>query len=202
MTTSDMSEPPRTVAVGGTGRVTTAPDVVELRLGVAVTRPTAAAAQAEAAAAMTAVLGSLREAGVADRDLRTDGLSLQPVMDYRNDGPPELRGYEVRNGVVARLRDLTRLPAAIDGAVAAGATTLDGVRYDVENRAAAEAAARTAAVADALPKAAALAAAAGARLGPVLVRRRGQRGAADALPGGPGCEAHGDGRGPDPGRGR
>ncbi len=168
MTTSDMSEPPRTVAVGGTGRVTTAPDVVELRLGVAVTRPTAAAAQAEAAAAMTAVLGSLREAGVADRDLRTDGLSLQPVMDYRNDGPPELRGYEVRNGVVARLRDLTRLPAAIDGAIAAGATTLDGVRYDVENRAAAEAAARTAAVADALAKAAALAAAAGARLGPVL----------------------------------
>ena len=83
---------------------------------------------------MTAVLGALREAGIDDRDLRTEGLSLQPVMDYRNDGPPELRGYELRNGVVARLRDLGRLPAAIDGAIAAGATTLDGVRYDVEDR--------------------------------------------------------------------
>lgn len=168
MTTPDTPIQPRTVAVGGTGRVTTAPDVVELRLGVAVTRPTAGAAQAEAAAAMTAVLGALREAGIDDRDLRTEGLSLQPVMDYRNDGPPELRGYELRNGVVARLRDLGRLPAAIDGAIAAGATTLDGVRYDVEDRAAAEAAARDAAVADALAKAAALAAAAGAALGPVL----------------------------------
>lgn len=167
MTTSDLPVT-RTVAVDGTGRVTTAPDVVELRLGVAVTRKTAAAAQADAAAAMTAVLGALREAGVADRDLRTEGLSLQPVMDYRSDGPPQLRGYELRNGVVARLRDLGRLPDALDGAIAAGATTLDGVRFDVEDRAAAEAAARDAAVADALDKAAALAAAAGASLGEVL----------------------------------
>lgn len=167
MTTSDLRVT-RTVAVDGTGRVTTAPDLVELRLGVAVTRKTAATAQADAAAAMTAVLGALREAGVADRDLRTEGLSLQPVMDYRNDGPPQLRGYELRNSVVARLRDLGRLPAAIDGAIAAGATTLDGVRFDVENRAAAEAVARDAAVADALGKAAALAAAAGASLGEVL----------------------------------
>lgn len=167
MTTSDLPIV-RTAAVGGTGRVTTAPDVVELRLGVAVTRKTAAAAQADAAAAMTAVLGALREAGVADRDLRSEGLSLQPVMDYRNDGPPALRGYELRNGVVARLRDLGRLPAAIDGAIEAGATTLDGVRFDVEDRAAAEAAARDAAVADALGKAAALAAAAGVTLGEVV----------------------------------
>jgi uncharacterized protein YggE len=158
----------RFVSVAGTGRVTTTPDVVELRLGVAVTRPTAAAAQADAASTMTAILAALRAAGAADRDLRTAGLSLQPVMDYRNDGPPTLRGYELRNGVVARLRDLGRLPEAVDGAIAAGATSLDGVHFDVEDRAAAETAARDAAVADALAKAAALAAAAGAALGPVL----------------------------------
>jgi uncharacterized protein YggE len=168
MTNVDQPIPPRTVAVGGTGRASTAPDIAELRLGVAVMRPTAAAAQADAADAMTAVLGALRQAGVADRDLRTEGLNLQPVMDYRNDGPPALRGYELRNGVVARLRALERLPAAIDAAIAAGATTLDGVRFDVEEPAAAEAAARDAAVADALAKAAALAAAAGASLGEVI----------------------------------
>jgi hypothetical protein len=168
MTNVDQPIPPRTVAVGGTGRAATAPDIVELRLGVAATRRTASAAQADAAAAMTAILAALRGAGVAERDLRTEGLSLQPVMDYRNDGPPALRGYELRNGVVARLRDLARLPAAIDGAIAAGATTLDGVRFDVEDRAAAEAAARDAAVADALGKAAALAAAVGASLGEVI----------------------------------
>lgn len=160
--------PPRAVTARGTGRVAVAPDVVELRLGVAVTRPTAAAAQADAAAAMTSVLAALRAAGVADRDLRTEGLALQPVMDYRNDGPPRLRGYELRNGVVARVRDLARLPAAIDGAIEAGATSLDGVRFDVEDRGAAMAAARDAAVADALASAGALARAAGAALGQVL----------------------------------
>ncbi len=160
--------PLRHVAVTGTGRVASAPDVAELRLGVAVTRPTAAAAQADAAVTMTAVLASLRSAGVADRDLRTEGLSLQPVMDYRGEGPPELRGYELRNAVVARLRDLARLPEAVDAAIAAGAATLDGVGFDVQDRAAAEVAAREAAVADALSKAAALARAAGAELGAVL----------------------------------
>lgn len=166
--------PPRAVTVSGTGRVVLAPDVVELRLGVAVTRPTAAVAQAEAAAAMAAVLAALRASGAQDRDLRTEGLALQPVMDYRGDGPPELRGYELRNGVVARLRDLGRLPAAIDAAIAAGATTLDGIRFDVEDRSAAEAAAREAAVADALVKAEALAAAAGAKLGTVLAITEGR----------------------------
>ncbi len=158
----------RTVTTSGTGRALVAPDVVELRLGVSVTRPTAGAAQAEAASTMSAVIAALRHAGAVDHDLRTAGLSLQPVMDYRNDAPPTLRGYELRNGVVARLRDLGRLPEAVDGAIAAGATSLDGVRFDVEDRAAAEAAARDAAVADALAKAAALAAAAGAELGPIL----------------------------------
>jgi uncharacterized protein len=161
-------DPARTVTTTGSGSVRMAPDMVELQLGVAVTQPTAAAAQAEAAATMTAILGALRAAGMADRDLHTQGLALQPVMDYRNDGPPVLRGYEVRNGVVARLRDLARLSEAIDGAITAGATTLDGVRFEVEDRAAAESAARDAAVADALAKAAALARAAGVELGPVL----------------------------------
>jgi len=154
--------------VGGAGRVAAAPDIAELRLGVALTRPTARAAQADAAAAMAAVLAALRAAGVAAADLRTEGLALQPVMDYRGDEAPRLRGYELRNGVVARVRDVARLPEAIDGAIAAGATSLDGVRLDVADRAGAEAAARDAAVADALEKAAALALAAGLSLGPVL----------------------------------
>ena len=168
MSTQATDLPARTVSTTGTGRVTLAPDLVELRLGVAITRSSASQAQADAAAAMTAVLAALRSAGAAAGDLRTEGLTLQPVVDYRSDGPPVLRGYELRNGVVARLRDMARLSAAIDGAIAAGATTLDGVRFDVEDRRAAEAAARDAAVADALEKAAALAKAAGASLGVVL----------------------------------
>jgi uncharacterized protein YggE len=173
MDTPTHPAPPRTVTVTGTGRVAVPPDVVELHLGVAVTRPTATAAQAEAAGTMSAILAALRAAGVADADLRTQGLTLQPVMDYRNEEPPRLRGYELRNGVIARLHDLARLPAAIDGSIAAGATTLDSVGFEVEDGAAAEAEARAAAVADALGKAAALAHAAGASLGPVLAMSEG-----------------------------
>ena len=42
-----------TIVVGGTGRVAVEPDVADLRLGVAIARPTVADARSAAAAAMT-----------------------------------------------------------------------------------------------------------------------------------------------------
>ena len=117
---------------------------------------------------MTAILASLRSSGVADRDLRTSGLALEPTYEYPPDAPRVLTGHTLRNAVVARLRDLDRVPEAIDGALAAGATSLDGLTFDVADRAVPEAVARAAAVADALAKAAVLARAAGVAIGPVL----------------------------------
>ena len=117
---------------------------------------------------MQAILASLRTSGVADRDVRTSGLALEPAYEYPPNVPRLLAGYTLRNAVVARLRDLDRVPEAIDGALGAGATSLDGLTFDVADRAAPEAVAREAAVADALAKAAVLARAAGAAVGPVL----------------------------------
>ena len=48
-----------TIVVSGTGRVAVDPDVAELRLGVAVSRPTVEAARAAAAEAMTAILAAV-----------------------------------------------------------------------------------------------------------------------------------------------
>jgi uncharacterized protein len=160
--------PPRTISVGGTGRAALPPDIATVTIGVVHAGETVAAVRAEAAVAMHNVLGALREAGVAARDLRTSGLTLGPRYEYPSEGGQKLVGYELRNTVVARLRDLDRVSDAIDGALGAGATSLDGLTFDVEDRAAAEASAREAAVADALAKAGALARAAGATLGPVL----------------------------------
>src|SRR4051794_9128457 len=78
----DTTTPDRTITVTGMGRVTLVPDVADLRLGVNITRPTAAEARDEAATAMTKVVAAIRAAGVADRDIATSTLSLQPVYDY------------------------------------------------------------------------------------------------------------------------
>lgn len=161
-TAQDGTEPDRTISVAGTGTVTLVPDVADLHVGVVVQRPKVKDARADAAAAMQGVVKALRAAGVAERDIRTTTLSLQPVYDYRTTGaPPKITGYELRNGVVATVRDLDRLGDAVDGALAGGGSTLDGISFRVDDPSGAEAQARTQAMKAARAKADALASAAG-----------------------------------------
>jgi len=154
-------EADRTISVSGTGTVTLVPDVADLRVGVVIQRTKVRDAQAAAATAMQGVVKALRAAGVAERDIRTTTLSLQPVYEYPTNAAPRITGYELRNGVVATIRDLGRLADAVDGALAAGATTLDGITFRVDDPTAAEAQARTQAVKAARATADALASAAG-----------------------------------------
>jgi len=154
--------PEHTISVSGLGRVTTVPDVADVRVGVMVTRVKVRDAQAAAATAMAGVIAALRKAGIADKDIQTTSLSLQPVYDYSSSGtPPRLTGYQIVNSVQATVRNLDTISDVIDGALAAGATTLDGITFRVDNPAAAEAQARDAAMKDARAKADALAKAAG-----------------------------------------
>ncbi len=172
---------PRTVTVTGTGTVRVAPDIATLRLGVAVQRPSVAEAQAAAAETMRRVLDALAVAGIADADLRTTALSVHPQHDYPRDGTsPRLTGYQVQNVVSATVRDLGRVAETVDAALAAGATTLDGLSFDVADPSVAESAARARAMAEARAKADELAAAADAVV--VRVLSIAERGADAPIP--------------------
>lgn len=154
-----------TITVAGTGRVVLTPDTADLRLGVTTTASSVKDARARSASSMTAVIAALRKLGIAERDIRTTALNLQPVYDYSNgSNPPRLTGYTFSNAVAVTLRDLDLVAAAIDDALGAGATSLDGVTFRVEDEAAAERQAREAAMEEAKSKASALAEAAGVRI--------------------------------------
>ena len=150
-----------TISVSGTGRVVTAPDVADLRLGVTVTRTTVKDARNVAAGQMNRVIAALKKLGIADKDLQTSGLSLQPNYTYPNGGNPRLTGYTLSNGVSVTVRDLDKLGDAIDDGLAAGATTLDGVSFRVDDPAKAQDQARKEALAQAKAKAQTLASGAG-----------------------------------------
>jgi uncharacterized protein len=154
--------PPRTITVTGTGRIQVVPDLVDLRLGVSVTAPTVGEARVAAATRMSAIIEVLRSGGIADRDLRTSVVSVSPAYDYSsNTNPPRIAGYTVTNLVASTLRDVGKLGAAIDGALEAGATSIDRLAFGVSNQSDVEQQARSAAVSDARAKADTLAAAAG-----------------------------------------
>ena len=166
-----MTEPSNatgTIVVGGTGRVSVQPDVAELRLGIAISRATVKEARAAAAAAMAAVLAAIEGAGVARLDLRTTLLSVAPRYDYRENEGPRLVGYDLANVVEVTIRDLDRLAGTIDGALEAGATSLDGLSFRLEDPSEAERMARTSAVAVARARAEVLAEAAGVTIAGVV----------------------------------
>ncbi len=151
-----------TISVSGNGKVTLKPDTADVRLGVVASGRTVKAVRQQAANAMTAVIGALKKLGIADKDIQTSWISLQPTYDY-NVGtvPPRITGYQFSNAISVTIRDLDKVGDAIDNALAAGATTLDGITFRVADETGAESQARTAAMADAHTKAQALAGAAG-----------------------------------------
>jgi len=151
-----------TLSVTGTGRVVVSPDIADLRLGVSSTKPTVKAARAAAADAMTRVLAALRKLGIAETDIETTTIALQPVYAYGNGGSaPRLTGYTLSNAIVVTIRDLDLVGDAIDDGLAAGATTLDGVSFRVDDPAKAEEQARRQAIIQARAKADTLASGAG-----------------------------------------
>lgn len=148
------------ISVSGTGKVTVTPDVADVTLGVDIQRGTAKAARDDAATTMTAIIAALKALGIADADIQTSTVSLNPIYDY-NSSVQKVTGYEVTNEVSVHVTDLTKLADVLDQSVAAGATNVNGVSFDVSNRTDLENQARAAAVTDARSHADALAGAAG-----------------------------------------
>lgn len=158
----------RTIVVPGLGRLTVEPDVATVRLGVAITRPTASVAREAAAETMTAILEGIAAAGVERRDIRTSLVGLGPITDYSSERGPRVTGYQLTNAVELTLRDLSAAGKVIDAGLGAGASSLDGLEFRLADPAPAEDAARRAAVEDARRRATTLATAADVTLGPVV----------------------------------
>jgi uncharacterized protein YggE len=144
--------PEHTIAVAGSGKVTVVPDLATASLGVNVQKQSAKAAREAGAAAMTKVIAAIKALGIDDKDITTSMVSLGPVYDYQST-VQRITGYQLQNTVSVVVRDLAKVSDVLDDSVAAGATTVNGVSFDVADRTAAEAQARQAAMADAKAKA-------------------------------------------------
>lgn len=159
---------PPTIVAPGIGRVTVEPDVATTRLGVVLVRPTAAEVRTAAATTMSAVLDAIAGLGVARRDMRTSLVGLAPLTDYSAERGPRVTGYQLTNTVEVTVRDLASAGAVIDAGLSAGASSLDGLEFRLEDPTAARDRARRAAVDDARTRAGSLADAARVRLGSVV----------------------------------
>lgn len=139
--------------VSATGRTARVPDVAVIRAGVVTQSATAAAALSENAARMARVLGALKRAGVADRDVQTSQIGLSPQYRYQQNEAPVITGYQATNSVGVRFREIGKSGAILDALVREGANQIDGPNLMIDKPDTAADEARAAAVATARARA-------------------------------------------------
>ena len=130
-----------------TGEATRVPDVAIISAGVTTQAPTASDALSQNAARIERVRAALKRAGIADRDIQTASINLQPQYKYGENQPPILTGYQASNQLSVRFRDIRNSGKILDALVAQGANQINGPNLTIDLPAAALDEARTKAVA-------------------------------------------------------
>ena len=150
----------QTVTVSGSGEVLVPADVAVVSVGINIRKADALEAQSAANEVIARIREALTAAGFDEENINTGYVSLWGVYDYNGD-TESITAYNASSTLAVKVTDMARVGEAIDLAFGAGANTLDGVSFSVENDAEARKEALKKAVADAREKAAVLAEAAG-----------------------------------------
>jgi uncharacterized protein YggE len=163
-------EPPPavpTIVTSGDAIIRRLPDVAYVTLAVESRARSPRDAQRANADAMSAVEKQLAAAGIPKEAMRTLGLGLHQEFDNAN-GRRVARDFVARNSLDVRIDDASRAGEIADAVVQGGATALEGIRFDLKDRSAAEREALRLAVADARGRAEAVAAGAGRSIDRIL----------------------------------
>ncbi len=122
------------ISVSGTASISLAPDIVTLVLGVEALDESVAQARADAAEAMAGIVDVLSAAGIEDKDIQTQRLSIQPQYDYSSE-TRQLIGFSVNNIVNVTIRNIDSVGSIIDRSVEAGGdlTRVQSIYFSVDD---------------------------------------------------------------------
>ncbi len=157
------------ITVVGEGTVSIQPDVAVANIGVEVSGKSVLEATAQNREILQAVLDSLMEAGVAEKDIQTAGFSVYSER-YGPSGPlsDDEINYRVSNNVRVKIRDLESVGPVLDAAIEAGANNIFGVDFLLEDSSDAELQAREKAIQNAQERAHSIADLSGLELGSII----------------------------------
>ncbi|HJE25341.1 MAG TPA: SIMPL domain-containing protein [Methylorubrum populi] len=160
------------IRVIGRASQETAPDFASVEIGVESRGATPAAALDAASRTAKGIIATAKEMGVAEADIGTSSISLQPrTRSVRQpDGTVTERddGYTAGNRVRVRLSDMGKLGELMRRALDSGANRIESIGFGLRDPAATDSAVQVAAVKDAKAQAERLAEATGVKLGSVL----------------------------------
>jgi uncharacterized protein YggE len=158
---------PRTINVTGNAEVILAPDIAYVSIGVHSEAETAKAAVATNNSQTQAVIDAIKGQGVEDKDIKTTNFSVYQQEKFAPTGESLGIYFMADNTVYVTVRDITKIGDILDASISAGANSIYGITFDVQDKESAMASGRDQAMVDAQAQAEQLASAAGVTLGEV-----------------------------------
>jgi len=120
------------LSVSASADVKHAPDVATISAGVVTQAADANSAMRANAGQMQKVMAAIRDAGIAEKDIQTSGVNLNPNYKYAENQAPTITGYQASNTVNLKVRDLAKLGKVLDALVASGANQVNGPSFEID----------------------------------------------------------------------
>lgn len=160
----------RSISVVGEGEARGTPDQAQVSVGVQTSATTVVDAAGENQAVVERIMKALEEHEIDEEHIQTANYSIWPEQshDPRQSSSMRITGYRVSNMVNVTVDDIDKVSEVLAAVTNAGANSVHGINFTVEDPAGLEQRAREAAMADARSRAEALAELAGVELGDVL----------------------------------
>lgn len=164
-----------TITFSATGEVYAKPDLALTTFSVVTEAETAVEAMSKNTEKMNAIINSVENQGVEDKDLKTTSFNIYPRYEWHEkgtcilpcpSGERVLVGYEVRQSLQVKIREMEKVGTIIQGATDVGANQVGDLRFTIDNKDELKNQARVMAIGEAKAKAKTLA----SQLGINLIR--------------------------------
>lgn len=152
------------VITSGDATVSKRPDIVFVFVGVESQQSTASGAQSDLAGKADKLIARAKALGVADKDINTSGYYVGPVYSSAQ----TITAYRASEQLQLKWHNVDTIGKTLDSLVQGGGATQISVGFGLADPKAAQAEARTLAIADARSRAQAMAGAAGVKLGQLI----------------------------------
>ncbi len=121
------------LTINASADVKASPDVAMLTAGVLSVAPNVAAAMKDNTAKMNDLFAAVKDAGIPEKDMQTNGFAIQPQYMYAENQPPKITGYQVTNNLNIKVRDMTKIGTMLDALASRGANQVSGPDFTIDN---------------------------------------------------------------------
>ncbi len=121
------------LSISSQAEASRAPDIATISAGVVTQAADGNTAMRDNARQMTQVMAAIKQAGIADKDIQTSGVMLNPQYDYRDNQTPKITGYQATNTVSLKVRKIADLGQVLDALAAHGTNQINGPTFEIDD---------------------------------------------------------------------